>query len=54
MWKHEIVTTFLCFTGSSGTVVEVQDVTSITLALKTLGSFDFEGMYVCIEFFDEI
>ncbi|XP_060595349.1 serine/threonine-protein kinase mTOR-like [Ruditapes philippinarum] len=29
--------------GSSGTVVEVQDVTSITLALKTLGSFDFEG-----------
>ncbi|XP_053376740.1 serine/threonine-protein kinase mTOR-like [Mercenaria mercenaria] len=28
---------------SSASVVEGQDVTSITLALKTLGSFDFEG-----------
>ncbi|XP_069105224.1 uncharacterized protein [Argopecten irradians] len=29
--------------GSVGNLAETQDVTSITLALKTLGSFDFEG-----------
>ncbi|XP_060066726.1 serine/threonine-protein kinase mTOR-like [Ylistrum balloti] len=29
--------------GSIGNLAETQDVTSITLALKTLGSFDFEG-----------
>ena len=31
------------FLGSSGAVSESHDVTSITLALKTLGNFDFEG-----------
>ena len=32
-----------CFAASTASVPESQDVTSITLALKTLGSFDFEG-----------
>ncbi|KAL3862460.1 hypothetical protein ACJMK2_008424 [Sinanodonta woodiana] len=36
-------TTTMPLPGSATNVAEVQDVTSITLALKTLGNFDFEG-----------
>ena len=35
---------------SSGSLADISDVTSITLALRTLGSFDFEGkldMFMC-------
>ena len=33
----------LTLKGSQQNLAEAQDVTSITLALRTLGSFDFEG-----------
>ena len=43
VFSHCVPYALLFSLGSSGAVSESHDVTSITLALKTLGNFDFEG-----------